>query len=98
VVNGPNSSVTGSFATFVPRRHRTGAFRSLVAADDARKIPLLGDSREARWALRRDELFREQNRLLVDQNRLLAGLLPLPREDVPDVIEGSRPRRAPRKE
>jgi hypothetical protein len=49
-------------------------------------------------ALRRDELLREQNRLLVDQNRLLAGLPPLPREDVPGVIEDSRPRGAPRKE
>jgi hypothetical protein len=56
------------------------------------KIPLLGDTRPATWALQQQELLREQNRLLEDQNRLLAGLPSLPREDVPDVIEGSRPR------
>jgi hypothetical protein len=57
------------------------------------KIPLLGDTREATWALRRDELLREQNRLLEDQNRLLAGLPPLPREEVPDVIKATSSRK-----
>jgi hypothetical protein len=60
------------------------------------KIPLMGDAREATWALRQHELLREQNRLIEDQNRLLAGLPPVPREEVPSVIEGtpSRGKRA----
>jgi hypothetical protein len=53
------------------------------------KIPLMGDTRSARWALTQHELLREQNRLLEDQNRLLAGLPPLPREEVPSVIGGT---------
>jgi hypothetical protein len=58
--------------------HGIGAFPVARRGRRREKIPLLGDSREATWALRRDELLREQNRLLVDQNRLLAGLPPLP--------------------
>ena len=53
------------------------------------KMVLMGDTREATWALRRDELLREQNRLLEDQNRLLAGLTPLQREEVPSVIRAA---------
>jgi hypothetical protein len=49
----------------------------------------MGDTRSATWALTQHELLREQNRLLEDQNRLLAGLPPHPREEVPDVIEGT---------
>jgi hypothetical protein len=44
------------------------------------RLPLTGDTRDATWALRRDELLREQNRLLAEQNRLLAGLPPTPPE------------------
>jgi hypothetical protein len=50
----------------------------------------MGDTRSATWALRQQELLREQNRLLEDQNRLLAGLPPHPREEVPSVIRGAR--------
>ena len=52
---------------------------------------LTGDTREATWALRQQELLREQNRLLEDQNRLLAGLPPHTREEVPSVMRGTRP-------
>ena len=44
------------------------------------KLPLTGGTREATWALRRDELLREQNLLLAEQNRLLAGQPPTPPE------------------
>jgi hypothetical protein len=54
------------------------------------KIPLMGDTRSATWALTQQELLREQNRLLEDQNRLLAGLPPHPREEVPSVVRGTR--------
>jgi hypothetical protein len=56
------------------------------------KIPLMGDTRSATatWALREQELLREQNRLLEDQNRLLAALPSHPREEVPSVIRGTR--------
>jgi hypothetical protein len=54
------------------------------------KIPPMGDTREATWALKQHELLRQQNRLIEDQNRLLAGLPPLPREGVPRVIRGTR--------
>jgi hypothetical protein len=59
---------------------------------------LTGDTREATWALRQQELLREQNRLLEDQNRLLAGLPPLAREEVPRVIKGPARAATPRKE
>jgi len=49
----------------------------------------MGDTRDATWALRRDELLREQNRLIAEQNRLLAGLPPLPPE--PTVLPASGP-------
>ena len=54
------------------------------------KLPLLGSTRSETWALRRDELLREQNRLLGEQNRLLAGLPPSPLE--PTVLPASGPR------
>ena len=44
------------------------------------KLPTSGATRSETWALRRDELLREQNRLLGEQNRLLAGLPPTPPE------------------
>ena len=56
------------------------------------RLPLLGSTRSETWALRRDELLREQNRLLGEQNRLLAGLPPPPPE--PTVLPASGPRPA----
>ena len=53
------------------------------------QIPLLGDTRQATWALHQHALLREQNRLIEEQNRLLAGLPPLPRDEVPAVLPGS---------
>jgi hypothetical protein len=86
-VNGPNSSVTGSIATFVPR---AVPHRCLSVASRGRrreKIPLPGDSREATWPLRRERAAPRAKPPARGQNRLLAGLPPLPDEDVPDVIE-----------
>ena len=53
------------------------------------ELPPTGDTREATWALRRDELLREQNRLLAEQNRLLAGSPPTPPE--PPVVRAGDP-------
>jgi hypothetical protein len=53
------------------------------------KLPTFGATRSETWALRRDELLREQNRLLADQNRLLAGLPPTPPE--PPVVRAGDP-------
>lgn len=55
------------------------------------KVPTLGATREQTWALRCDDLLREHNRLLAEQNRLLAGLPPTPPD--PTVLPASGPRR-----
>ena len=51
----------------------------------------MGATREQTWALRRDDLLREQNRLLAEQNRLLAGLPPTPPEPTIRPASGPRP-------
>ena len=55
------------------------------------KVPVMGATREQTWALRRDDLLREQNRLLAEQNRLLAGLPPTPPEPTIRPASGPRP-------
>lgn len=55
------------------------------------RVPTTGSTRSETWALRRDELLREQNRLLEEQNRLLAGLPPSPPEPTILPASGARP-------